>query len=179
MEPKIIIFLIGIIALILYNFIEAWGHYDFEAFAYNAKIIIKRIKLKTKAKEFIELEHNFYTIDNYNFKFISKNTCFVRTGSEKIPLIMIIRPIPTFAYKITIKNDKYIVSARISFLYIILTIYFLYDLFSKIFSNQKLYFNDIFSFVLYFFIIISIIIFSIINLKKIAKSFIKILRINR
>jgi hypothetical protein len=179
MEPKFIILLIGIIVLILYNFLEAWGHYDFEPLSYNAKITIKRIKLKTKAKEFNKFEHNFYRIDNINYKFVSKETCFARTGSEQIPSIMIWRPIPTFSYKITIKNDKYVVSARISFLYIILTVLFLYGLLSQIFNNQKIYFNDMFLLVLYFLLLVFIIIFSVINLKKVAKAFIKILRFKK
>jgi hypothetical protein len=176
MELKIIIFVIGIIVLILYNLLEAWGHYDFESFAYNAKIIIKGIRLKMKIKEFSKFENNFYRVDDINYKFVSKDTCLARTGNENIPLIMIIRPIPTFSYKIKIKNDNCLVSVRISFLYPIVIGLLSNELFKKIIDNQKIYFNDIFAPAFFILLFIFLIIFSIINLRKVAKNFIKILR---
>jgi hypothetical protein len=173
MELKFLILLIGIIIFILYHFFEAWGNYEFEPFAYKIGIIVKRLTLKIKANSFAGFENNFYRMDNINYKFISNDTCLVRLGSKDVPLYMYIRPIPVFSYKINIKNDKYVISLKISFLYLIIIGFLLYEL---ILNHKGLKFNDFFGLIVYLLLFIFLIAFSRIKMKEVAINFMKILK---
>jgi hypothetical protein len=173
MELKFFVLLIGIIILVLYHLFEAWGHYEFEPFAYKIGIIIKRITLKIKANSFAGFENNFYRMDNINYKFISNDTCLVRLGSKEIPLFMYIRPIPAFSYKIKIKNDKYVISIKISLLYCVIIGLLLYEL---ILNHKGLNFNNLFGLIIYLLLFMFLIIFSRIKIKKVAINFIKIMK---
>jgi hypothetical protein len=173
MELKFLVLLIGIGIFILYHFFEAWGNYEFEPFAYKIGIIVKKITLKIKAKSFSGFENKFYRMDNINYKFISNDTCLVRLGSKEVSPRMYIRPIPTFSYKINIKHDKYVISLKISFLYLIIIGFLLYAL---ILNHKGLKFNDFLGLIVYFLLFVFLIIFSRNKMKKVAINFIKILR---
>ena len=116
-------------------------------------------------------------MENINYKFVSKDTCLVRLGSEDVPFFMLyLKPIPTFSYRIKIINGKYIIILKISFMYLIIIGFLLYHLF--IFNYQKITFNDLFALIFYLLLFIFLIIFSKIKMKKVAINFIKILRSN-
>ena len=173
MELKFLVLLIGIIILVLYHLFEAWGHYEFEPFAYKIGIIIKRITLKIKANSFTGFENKFYRMDNINYKFISNDTCLVRLGSKELPFFMYIKPIPVFSYKIKIRNDKYIISVKISFLYFVIIGLLLFEL---ILNHKGLNFNDLFGLIFYLLLFMFLIIFSRIKMTKVAINFIKIMK---
>jgi hypothetical protein len=176
MELKFVSILIGIIILVLYYLFEAWGHYEFEPFAYNIGIIIKKLILKIKADSFTNFENNFYRIDNINYKFISKDTCLVRFGSKDVPFFMYIKPIPTFSYKIKIKNNKYVISIKISFMYLVIIGFLTYNLLNILLDHQKININDLFGLIFYLLLFIFFIVYSIIKIKIVAINFIKIIR---
>jgi hypothetical protein len=176
MELRFIILIIGIILLVLYYLFEAWGHYEFEPFAYNIGIIIKKITLRIKANSFARFESNFYRIDNINYKFISNNTCLVRFGSKEMPFIMYFKPIPTFSYKIKINNGKYVISIKISFMYLVIIGFLIYELINMILNHQNIDFNNLFGLIVYLLLFIFFIIYSKVKLKNVAINFIKIMR---
>jgi hypothetical protein len=175
MEMNFFVLIIGIITLILYLFFETWGHYEFIPFVYKFGIIIKKITLKIETKAFTGLESNFYKINNINYKFISENICLARLGSKEMPFIAYFKPIPPFSYLIKNKNNKYIISIKISFLYIIIIGFFLYEYIKIILNHQKIKFNDLFGLIIYLLIFIFFIIFSIFKLKDVEKHFIQII----
>jgi hypothetical protein len=178
MELRFLVILIGLLLLILYHFFEAWGTYEFEPFAYKFGIQLKKITLKTNIKTFDMLKKDFYRIDNTNYKIISKNICLVRLGSKEMPLIMYFRPIPLFSYKINIKNEKYIITLKISFLYLIIIGFFVYNLINTILSKQKILFDDLYPLIFYTLLFVFLIIMSICQMKRVAINFIKILKNN-
>jgi hypothetical protein len=170
MDLNFIVLLIGIIILILSYLFEAWGHYEFEPFAYKYGIIIYKATLKIKVKTFAGLEGNFYRRDNINYKFISNNFCIARLGSKDIPFFMYIKPIPSFSYRIKIKNDKYVISIKISFFYLIIIGFLLYYFFKDI-NNQNIEFNNLFPLIFYLSLFIFFIIFSLIKLDDVERNF--------
>jgi hypothetical protein len=176
MNLQFIILFFGIIILILYHLFEAWGIYEFEPFAYKMGITIKKITLKTKAKSFDNFERTLFRKDNINYKFVSHNICLVRFGKEKVPWFMYRRPIPQNSYRVIIKNDKYIVSLKISFLYFIIIGFLVYNIITKILRSEKLAFDDLMPLILYSSVCVSIIFFSISNMKRVAISFLKIIK---
>jgi len=178
MEIKFFAILFGIIILVIYHLFEAWGIYGFEPFAYKIGIILKKIKLKSSVKTFDMLKKEFYRIDNINYKIISKNICLVRTGSEEMPLIMYFRPIPLFSYKIVIDNNKYKITLKISFLYLIIIGFLVYNIIDTIFMKQNIRFDDLFPLIFYALLFIFLIILSLKKMKYVAINFVKILRNN-
>ena len=179
MELKFFIILFAIIILVLYHIFEARGIYEFEHFAYKIGITLKRITLKINVRTFDTLKKDFYKIDNANYKIVSNNICLARFGSEKIPLVMYFRPIPMFSYKIIIDNKRYIVTLKISIIYLIIIGFLVYDIFYSIFIKQKILFEDLYPLIIYTLLFIFLIVISIYQMKRIAKNFIRILKNNK
>jgi len=178
MDLNFFVLLIGIVTLILYLFFETWGQYEFVPFTYKFGIIIKIATLKIKVKTFAGLEGNTYSIDNINYKFISENICLVRLGDKEMPFFMYFRPIPSVSYRIRIKEDKYIISIKISFLYLIIIGFFIYNLIDILLNNQKIESNDLFGLIFYLLFFIILIIIPLIRLDEVERNFIKIIEEN-
>ena len=167
---------IGIILIILYLFFESWGLYEFELFAYSLGITVKKLRLKTNAKTFEMVINNLHRTDNTNYKFVSDNICLVRSGSEKMPFYSYLRPIPLSFYKITIKKNKYVICQKISFLYLLIFGFILYEIAEIIFNKRNIDFSAFFGMVSYSIICLIIIIYTRIRLKKVAINFLKYMK---
>ena len=179
MEFKFFVLLIGIIVPILYLYIEIWAHYGFELFAYNIGIKIKFRTLKTEIKTFKHLKDKKIIKNGLIFKFISDDTCLIRGGEDDVPLIVMVRPVPIFNYRIKLENNRFIVVIKYSFLYLFLIVFIIYEIIDIIVNDKKFTYNEHSHIIFITFLVLLTLILSINNVKKICIEFLKILEDNR
>ena len=179
MEFHSFLTIIGIIAFVLYLFIEPWLQDNFVPFAYIFGFTIKKKKLKIKPQAFNTLKLDFFHIENINYKFISSNTCLIRLGEEKVSFFRYLIPFPMGTHKIIISNDQYEIIHKISFIHLIIFGILIYDIVLIIFLNQKININTFSGIIIASILSVLIIIISIKKTNKIAIIFLKILKKNK
>ena len=178
MELRLIFLIIGIIIAVLYYIFEIQGQKEFELFAYNIGITMKKRKLKINSKSFDRLYNNLYIKDGLFYKFISDDICLVRyemdTSSYRRAYIVM------YIYKITIENKKYVVRLKMPVAHLIIIAISLFRLFYIIFIERKYSFHNIDS-VLIISIIFCLIMFIIAKyrMKDVVIKFLNILRENK
>jgi hypothetical protein len=143
MELRVIFGIVGIIISVLYYIFEIYGQIEFEPFAYNIGITVKKIKLKTKAEYFNKMYNKLYVKDTIHYKFVSNDTCFVRNemkdSHSRFQIVM-------YTYKITIENNKYIIRIKMPVAHLFLYSIPLCQLFFTIFINRETFSFEIFDF---------------------------------
>jgi hypothetical protein len=136
MELRVIFGIVGIIISVLYYIFEIYGQIEFESFAYNIGITVKKIKLKTKTEYFNKMYNKLYVKDTIHYKFVSNDTCFVRNEMKDSHFRV---QVAMYTYKITIENNKYIIRIKMPVAHLLLYSIPLCQLFFIIFINNGTY----------------------------------------
>jgi hypothetical protein len=135
MEVKIIFILLGIVIPVLYYIFEIFGQIEFEPFAYNIGLTVKKIILKTKVEYFNKMHNKLYVRDKIYYKFVANDICFIRYDIER-PWYYRFR-FAMYTYKITIENNKYLIKIKMPVAHLIFYSISLYRLVSIIFDNDS------------------------------------------
>ena len=171
------IIIFGIIILILFSLIEAFGQYEYEPFAYKLAITIRRKMLKTKVGSFDKWNKNLYKKYGYDYMFITDNSCLIRlSGKLEFTLPMVIFPKPI--YEIILKNNRLIIKLKIPLLYLFILGTAIYITINKIFIENKFYFTGNIGGILLVLVILYFIIVANKRLNEVALGFIKIIKEN-